>query len=297
MSSPKNPVTFDDLENLDDLDNTVPSAGYAAKTGFGLSSVDDGQRFEEDCPKCRGRGRFISWAGRDCGPCHKCKGTGKVSYKNPSHVREAAKASREQAKARKLVDAIQSYTESNEAVVMWIAENVGYSDFAKSLHAALHKYGSLTDKQTAAVHKCIAKRDENRKAKAERDESAPDIDITVIADAFQTAKGNGLKWPKLRLANFIFSLAGDSSRNPGAIYVKNTDGDYLGKIQGGRFFSSRECSDETTKEILDVAANPSEAAEAYGHQTGSCSCCGRELTNSESVERGIGPLCAAKYGF
>lgn len=35
-----------------------------------------------------------------------------------------------------------------------------------------------------------------------------------------------------------------------------------------------------------------EQASAYGRKTGRCMICGRLLTNPESVERGIGPICA-----
>lgn len=38
-----------------------------------------------------------------------------------------------------------------------------------------------------------------------------------------------------------------------------------------------------------------EEASAYGHLTGRCGCCGRLLTNEESIERGIGPICFEKY--
>ena len=31
--------------------------------------------------------------------------------------------------------------------------------------------------------------------------------------------------------------------------------------------------------------------------TGACSCCGRELTNQVSIDRGIGPICAVKFGW
>lgn len=34
-----------------------------------------------------------------------------------------------------------------------------------------------------------------------------------------------------------------------------------------------------------------EQAAAYGHQTGRCMICGRELTNEESIKIGIGPIC------
>jgi hypothetical protein len=40
-----------------------------------------------------------------------------------------------------------------------------------------------------------------------------------------------------------------------------------------------------------------EAAVRYGRQTGRCSCCGRELTNKASIDAGIGPICASKWGL
>lgn len=36
-------------------------------------------------------------------------------------------------------------------------------------------------------------------------------------------------------------------------------------------------------------------AKAFGHRTGRCGCCGRTLTNPESIELGIGPICAERY--
>lgn len=38
-----------------------------------------------------------------------------------------------------------------------------------------------------------------------------------------------------------------------------------------------------------------EEAREYGLQTGVCICCARVLTDPESVERGIGPVCLRKY--
>lgn len=36
-------------------------------------------------------------------------------------------------------------------------------------------------------------------------------------------------------------------------------------------------------------------AQTYGRRTGSCCVCGRELTKRESIERGIGPVCAGGF--
>ena len=46
-----------------------------------------------------------------------------------------------------------------------------------------------------------------------------------------------------------------------------------------------------------VAVGPQEAMLRYGREIGSCGHCGRTLTNEESRERGIGPVCAGKMGW
>ena len=43
-----------------------------------------------------------------------------------------------------------------------------------------------------------------------------------------------------------------------------------------------------------VADGPEEASKRYGRELGHCGVCGRTLTNPESIERGIGPVCAGK---
>lgn len=42
---------------------------------------------------------------------------------------------------------------------------------------------------------------------------------------------------------------------------------------------------------------PEKAMKRYGHELGECGHCGRTLTNPESIELGIGPVCAGKMGF
>jgi len=38
-----------------------------------------------------------------------------------------------------------------------------------------------------------------------------------------------------------------------------------------------------------------EDAKRFGRESGRCMVCGRELTNPESIEAGIGPVCAGKW--
>ena len=117
------------------------------------------------------------------------------------------------------------------------------------------------------------------------------------AVALNTAIANGLRRPKLRLGDFTFALAPASGKNAGAVYVTTAEKVYLGKLAEGKFFGTRECAPATETAIIAAVVDPYAAAVAHGHLTGSCSCCGRELTNEESVRLGIGPICRAKFGW
>jgi hypothetical protein len=134
--------------------------------------------------------------------------------------------------------------------------------------------------------------------KAARIETAPVVIVEAIEVAFNNAKQAGVKRPKLRLDTFVFSPAAETSANAGAIYIKNKeDGLYLGKVMGGRLFTSRECTTEAAERIVAVSSDPAQAAIAYGKKFGACSICGRGLTDADSIARGIGPICAEYYGF
>lgn len=251
----------------------------------------------EKCDKCHGSGQFYGYTGRSLGACFKCKGTGKLTFASPKaerdHRRQKA-AERAAAKA----DAYWAEFERQQPVAAaWIVEAAPTFGFAAEMMAAVRKFGHLTEKQLAACQGAVAKREAAKAARVERVANAPAITVERIAVAFQAAAASGLKWPKLRLAAFTFSPAGANSRNAGSIYVKDNSGLYLGKVIGGKFIASRECAPEQQAAVIEAAADPEKAAVAYGLMTGSCACCGRELTNQVSVKRGIGPVCAAKFGW
>lgn len=67
--------------------------------------------------------------------------------------------------------------------------------------------------------------------------------------------------------------------------------DYVGKIT----IDGYARADLTVRETLDkIAADPVKAAREYGRVSGSCSYCGRPLSDPVSVHGGIGPVCLAK---
>lgn len=259
--------------------------------------------YTEPCKKCRGSGSFVSYSGRYLGPCFTCKGKGTLTFKTSADQRfkgrQAAKRSAER-KAEEKLSKLQQWDLDHPIEAAWLTANNGKFEFATSLAESLSKYGSLTEGQLAAVRKCIARDDERRAQReaerAEREQRAQSVDITPIVEAFERARGNGIRSPKLRLDTFVFSRAPDHGANAGAVYVKEGE-TYLGKIAAGRFQTSRECDAATEARVLAVAADPATAATAYGRRYGRCSICGRELTRNESIDRAMGPICAERFGW
>jgi hypothetical protein len=292
------PVTKEDIEHGKQLAKIGRVSARSGETkGVG--------QFVEKCPSCRGRGRFISYSGRDCGPCFKCKGKGTLTFKSDADTRAKQAAQRADRKAREqreIAEQAAAWGMANAADHAWMLAKSDRFDFARSMVEALTKYGHLTEKQHATVTRlrlADAERDAARKAEREaREANAPVVDVSLIEKAFATAQSKGIKRPKMILNGLKFSLAPAHGRNAGALYVVRKDDDqYLGKIMGGRFTRVRECTVEQEAEIVKIASNPHAEAVAYGQRTGNCCICNRELTNHASIDAGIGPICAEKYGW
>lgn len=122
-------------------------------------------------------------------------------------------------------------------------------------------------------------------------------DKTNLELLFLGLAADGYKKPTLRADGLVFKLAPVHGANPGAVYVtQSADGEYLGKLHHGhiRLLATHSAKLSTIKQIAD---NPQDAALKYGRQTGDCAICGRHLDNKQSVELGIGPVCAEKFGW
>lgn len=205
---------------------------------------------------------------------------------------QAQQAAASAATARQsVIAAATRFAMEHSDVVTWLMDSAG-NEFADSLSRQLDERGSLTENQIAAVRRSLAR------AQAP-DATGVEINVARIEEAFSHAEASGLKRLRMHLDTFKFTPAGENSRNAGGIYVKRSGGDgaYLGKVLGGKFLRSRDCTDDEEKRIVEAASDPAKAAKAYGQRTGQCSICGRELTAEESIERFVGPICAGRYGF
>ena len=171
-------------------------------------------------------------------------------------------------------------------------------NFATSLLAGYAKYGSLTPKQMYWAEKVAAR----ATAPAPVGEKLGG-NLSAITEKFQAAKANGLKRPALIFPNIgpinkaRVSLAPETGKNPGCLYVK-ADGQYAGKIDpSGNYFAARGASEELTAFLHAFAADPVGVGAAKGKDAGACCFCGLQLTDARSLAAGYGPICAKHWGL
>jgi hypothetical protein len=128
----------------------------------------------------------------------------------------------------------------------------------------------------------------------------PRKDFSGIIAAIESAQRSGLKRVSLRLPECIIK----PSKHQGVVYVFSHDKAlndwgslspiYIGHLKA----NSTNLRDPGLVAALErVAKDPAAAARLYGQETGQCSCCGLPLTRKTSIERGIGPICAERFGL
>lgn len=182
---------------------------------------------------------------------------------------------------------LESFAADYPMEAAWIEGSRATFGFAQSMHDRVISHGFLTHNMLAAIHRCM-----NRPAPM-KEADAPEVDTTKLEAAFAHANPL-LRKPALNVGEFRFSPAPANGANPGAIYVKQ-DGQYLGKMLRGKFLA--RCTDEVMRTVLGIAADPLGKAIEHGKLTGRCAVCNRNLKAEDSVGRGIGPVCATKFGW
>jgi hypothetical protein len=169
------------------------------------------------------------------------------------------------------------------------------SNFAQDL---ARKFNKLSPSQYAWAHKLAV---DNVKVRVAPVKSNEPSQFEALFAAFEAAKSKGAKRLTLRFEGINVKPNRDLSALWVTSQTEKEEGNYglqpkyLGKV------TPQGCDSrlsDTVKEIIMGAANdPLNAAIKYGKVSGECSCCGRELTDPRSIERGIGPICATKFGW
>lgn len=150
--------------------------------------------------------------------------------------------------------------------------------------------GRLTDKQIAFVEVIIA-----RSTPAQR----PVAGLGRIIEIFRKA-AERLNEPRCHfLVNkeeMTLIAAGETSKNPGYVYVQRKGGQYVGKISDqGTFYPVKTAPADTRACLEAFADDPMKAAVAYGQATKRCARCNKRLINPVSVEIGMGPICRSFF--
>jgi hypothetical protein len=297
------PVSYDDFFK-DDSDVFKDDNFHSEEQMFHSESVEyldeitdedtlqNGKLFKEPCKKCN-NGTFISYSGRALGKCYVCHGRGFFERKTSPETRLAAKVARDTKKSNEKKENIESFQKFYPTQWEWLNKNLSFS-FAASLMGNLVKYGSLTENQISAIDRCIDRNNQRKTEVIQKIENAPKVSVDKLMECFNKARSNGLKKPILRFE--IFQAALDR-RDSNLVWLNNGFDNRLGRIQNGKFVAGRDCSPAQAVAIEAALNDPLAAAVAYGKRIGACSCCGLTLTNPISIERGIGPICAEKFGF
>jgi len=266
-------LDFSDLEDMDE---------------FAAASVKTDTRKKFPCVKCAGTGKFLGHrlhqTSRKCFTCN-----GKGYFLTSDQARRNNRKTAADRKTERVAAAKAKIMEDHKAVIDWITDNSGWNNFASSLLGQLEERGSLTEKQLDRAEQMMIKAEATRKT---REANGTIIDISRIVELFASVAA---KRPILRFGPLSISRAPDSGRNAGALYVKD-DHEYGGKItREGKWCPVGSARSEIKTELIELAADPMAAVVKHGRVTGSCACCGRELTKASSIELGVGPVCAEKW--
>lgn len=283
-------LDFSDLERPSDLlpggnvpDRKTYPCVHCAGTGkkvIGYTNVR-----EVKCTPCRGKGYFL---------------TSPKDRKSASATRAKAGRKREERRDEKRASFIKEYA----PIVQFLNENRGWSSYCADLLDVIDQYGSLTEAQLRGVEsmalKCAQKAAERVASKAAEVANKPVLNMTKVLHLFAKAMESGVKKPALYVGCLRLAFAPNTGRNAGCIYVKD-EGEYAGKIGiDGKFYGIRDSRRPQTvieQELIALVADPLGRMAEHGRATGICSCCGRKLTNEESVTLGIGPICRSQWGL
>jgi hypothetical protein len=285
---------FDDsLDDLFGLGSSEPRKALPA----GFEKVREAAPlFAEQCPKCKGCGRFISYSGRDCGPCFACKGNGKHEFKTSPEARAQARTSAADRKARSEQANLEAFKASQPTAFAWLEAKRPTFAFAADVYAKIAKYGDLHEGTLAAVLRCVARdeeRDAQRAAKQAEAKAAAPVDVASIVELFDRAAKAGLKRFTLRFNRMHFQV---DRNKPNLIWV--SEAGYgtakLGRIENGIYKPGYAATPEVIARLVEIVKDPLAAGIAYSQLTSSCSVCGRHLENQDSVDAGIGPICAGR---
>lgn len=126
-----------------------------------------------------------------------------------------------------------------------------------------------------------------RTANANRDGRRRRPSLTVQTDDGQTVQ--------LRLNGPASRYEGSVSVSDGEPFERNR---FFGRINAdGTWAPANNCPADVAATLRELAADVPAYVRRDGRATGRCCCCGRTLTDPNSIAAGIGPICADRFGL
>jgi len=196
-------------------------------------------------------------------------------------------------------DYSSNYTddEAYTKLAQYVTDGTVKGDFPRDLCNGYNRYRRFTPGQQPWVHKFVL------------DAERPRQNVAVggflaIVTHMVNAAASGMKYPQVRIetgtVKFTLKLAGQQSRNAGKVSVAEShrfgEGLFFGWIdQQGSFQRYGAATDELVAVLQEIAANPAEAINKFGLQSGHCCYCWQELTQVQSKIVGCGKTCGAHY--
>jgi hypothetical protein len=118
-------------------------------------------------------------------------------------------------------------------------------------------------------------------------------DYLKLVNTMYNAVQNNVRKLQVRLPGITLSTV-NKGANIGCVYVYENN-QYVAKITTSGVLMGN-VSDDVKNLLEDANDNLLQLAKIYGHESGSCSICGRTLNDPLSVQMGIGPICAKRFG-
>lgn len=103
--------------------------------------------------------------------------------------------------------------------------------------------------------------------------------------------GSKLKRPRI----FVDKMSITTAAKDRHIYYVRANGEYVGKIQDGRWNPRDNVPAEVADWLKEMNTDPGATMAQIGRLTSNCCYCNEELTDRKSIVWGYGPVCAKNY--
>jgi hypothetical protein len=170
----------------------------------------------------------------------------------------------------------------------WAKSYSGTFSFMVDMQIAASGRRGLSAGQAKGTLNCY-RAELNRKAPVQKGSGSEELDLSEIPAGIYGVPGSEGRL-KVRIAK-----PGGRSKWEGWIFV--SDGaEYGSEKRYGKQAPGSIYVGEIQDQLKKILEDPMEATAQYGRLTGTCGICSRHLEDADSIARGIGPVCAQKFG-